>query len=53
LEKLFSNVEDSLLDSHITSLVLLISELLIARDTLAIGEPKNVQKVMMVNSQML
>jgi len=53
LEKLFSNVEVSKLELLTTSLALLISELLIARDTLVIGEQRNALRVTMVNSQML
>jgi hypothetical protein len=53
LEKPFTNVVDSRLEHHSTSLAQLISELLIARDTLATGAPRNAQKVTTVNSQML
>jgi len=53
LEKLFSNVVDSKLEHHSTSLAQLISEPQIARVTPVIGEPNNAQKVIMVNSQML
>jgi hypothetical protein len=40
-------------ESHTTSPAQLISEPLIARDTLATGEPRSAQPVTMVNSQML
>jgi hypothetical protein len=53
LERPFSNAVDSKQEHHSTSPAQLISELLIARDTPATGEPRNAQRVTTVNSQML
>lgn len=53
LERPSSNVVDSRLDHHTTSLAQLISELLIARDTLATGKQRSALRVTMDNSQML
>lgn len=53
LERLHSSAVDSRPVSHTTSLAQLISELLIARDTLATGRLSNAPWVTTVNSQML
>lgn len=53
LERPYSNAEDSKQENHSTLHAQLISELLIARDTHVIGEPKSALRVLTANSQML